>query len=36
MGRKISDGKSVKVAVPAATVIEQGKFYLLEIGRAHV
>ena len=30
MGRKISDGKSVKVAVPAATVIEQGKFYLLD------
>jgi len=29
MGRKISDGKSVKVTVPENTTIEQGKFYLL-------
>jgi predicted RecA/RadA family phage recombinase len=30
MGRKISDGKSVKVVVPENTTIEQGKFYLLD------
>jgi predicted RecA/RadA family phage recombinase len=30
MGRKISDGKSVKVTVPENTTIEQGKFYLLD------
>lgn len=30
MARKISDGKSVKVAVPAATVITQGNFHLLD------
>ena len=30
MGRKISDGQSVKVSVPASTVIEQGKFYVLD------
>ncbi|MDI6872272.1 MAG: DUF2190 family protein [Bacillota bacterium] len=30
MGRKISDGLSVKVTVPESTVIEQGKFYLLD------
>lgn len=30
MGRKISDGQSVKVTVPASTVIEQGKFYVLD------
>jgi len=30
MGRKISDGKSVKVTVPESTTIEQGKFYLLD------
>lgn len=29
MGRKIGDGKSVKVIVPESTTIEQGKFYLL-------
>jgi predicted RecA/RadA family phage recombinase len=29
LGRKISDGLSVKVAVPQSTVIEQGKFVLL-------
>jgi len=27
---KISDGKSVKVTVPASTTIEAGKFYLLD------
>jgi predicted RecA/RadA family phage recombinase len=30
MGRKVSDGKSVKVTVPESTVVEQGKFYLLD------
>ncbi|MGE5552835.1 MAG: DUF2190 family protein [Betaproteobacteria bacterium] len=30
MGRKISEGLSVKVTVPQNTVIEQGKFYLLD------
>jgi len=30
MGRKISDGKSVKVTVPENTTIEQGKFYKLD------
>jgi len=30
MGRKISDGKSIKVTVPESTTIEQGKFYLLD------
>lgn len=30
MGRKVSDGLSVKVTVPQSTVIEQGKFYLLD------
>lgn len=30
MGRKVSDGKSVRVTVPENTVIEQGKFYLLD------
>lgn len=30
MGRKISDGKSVKVSVPESTTIEKGKFYLLD------
>lgn len=30
MGRKVSDGKSVKVTVPENTVVEQGKFYLLD------
>jgi len=30
MGRKISDGKSVKVTVPESTTIEAGKFYLLD------
>lgn len=29
MGRRVSDGKAVKVAVPAETVIEAGKFYAL-------
>jgi len=29
MGRKVSDGKSVKVTVLENTTIEQGKFYLL-------
>lgn len=29
-GGKISDGKSIRVAVPESTVIEQGKFYLLD------
>ncbi len=29
MGRKISDGKAVKVAVPASTVITQNEFYLI-------
>lgn len=30
MGRKVSDGKSVRVTMPESTVIEQGKFYLLD------
>ncbi|MBE3576886.1 MAG: DUF2190 family protein [Limnochordales bacterium] len=30
MGRKVSDGRSVRVTVPENTVIEQGKFYLLD------
>ncbi|AYO30811.1 DUF2190 family protein [Biomaibacter acetigenes] len=30
MGRKISDGLSVKVMVPENTTIEQGKFYELD------
>jgi hypothetical protein len=30
MGRKISDGLSVKVTVPENTTIEQGKFYELD------
>lgn len=30
MGRKVSDGKSVKVTVPENTTIEKGKFYLLD------
>lgn len=30
MGKKVSDGKSVKVAVPASTVITKGNFYLLD------
>jgi len=30
MGRKISDGKSIKVTVPENTTIEQGKFYVLD------
>lgn len=30
MGRKISDGQSVRVSVPANTVITQGNFYLLD------
>lgn len=30
MGRKVADGKSVKVSVPASTVITQGNFYLLD------
>lgn len=30
MGRKVSDGRSVKVTVPENTTIEQGKFYLLD------
>lgn len=30
MGRKVSDGLSVKVTVPQSTTIEQGKFYLLD------
>lgn len=29
MGRHLSDGKSVKVVVPAETTIEAGKFYAL-------
>ena len=27
---KVSDGKSVRVTVPASTIIEAGKFYLLD------
>lgn len=30
MGRKISDGLSIKVTVPENTTIEQGKFYELD------
>lgn len=30
MGRKVSDGLSVKVTVPQSTTIEQGRFYLLD------
>lgn len=30
MGRKVSDGKSVKASVPVSTVITQGSFYLLD------
>lgn len=30
MGRKVSDGQSVKVTVPENTVITQGNFYLLD------
>lgn len=30
MGRKVADGRSVKVTVPESTTIEQGKFYLLD------
>jgi rRNA maturation endonuclease Nob1 len=30
MARKVGDGKSVRVTVPENTVIEQGKFYLLD------
>lgn len=30
MGRKVSDGQSVVVSVPASTVITQGNFYLLD------
>ena len=30
MGRKVSDFKSIKVGVPASTVITQGRFYVLE------
>jgi predicted RecA/RadA family phage recombinase len=30
MGRKVSDGRSVRVTVPQNTTIEAGKFYLLE------
>lgn len=30
MGRKIAEAKSVKVTVPVSTVVEQGKFYLLD------
>jgi Uncharacterized conserved protein (DUF2190). len=30
VGRKVSDGLSVKVTVPENTTIEQGKFYLLD------
>jgi len=30
MGRKVSDGKSVKVSVPVSTVITRGNFYLLD------
>ncbi|AEE95776.1 DUF2190 family protein [Mahella australiensis] len=30
MGRKVSDGLSVRVTVPASTVVEQGKFYVLD------
>lgn len=30
MGRKVSDGRSVKVTVPQNTTIEAGKFYVLD------
>lgn len=30
MGRRVSDGQSVKVTVPASTVIVQGNFYDLD------
>lgn len=30
MGRKVSGASSVRVTVPISTVIEQGKFYLLD------
>jgi len=30
VGRKVSDGKSVRVSVPASTVITKGNFYLLD------
>ena len=30
MARKVSDGRSVRVTVPASTTIEAGKFYLLD------
>ena len=30
MGRKVSGAGSIKVTVPVSTVIEQGKFYLLD------
>jgi len=30
MGRKVSDGRSVRVTVPASTTVEAGKFYLLD------
>ena len=30
MGRKVSDGRSVRVTVPQNTTIEAGKFYLLD------
>ena len=36
MGRKVGGASSVKVTVPVSTVIDQGKFYLLDgfLGRA--
>lgn len=36
MGRKVGGGSSVKVTVPASTVIEQNQFYLLDgfLGKA--
>jgi predicted RecA/RadA family phage recombinase len=30
MGRKVSDGLSIKMTVPENTTIEQGKFYVLD------
>lgn len=30
MGRKVGEGKSVKVTVPENTTVEQGKFYLFD------
>ena len=30
MGRKVSEGRSVRVTVPQSTTIEAGKFYLLD------